>query len=305
MKIPQILYHYCTTDNFKKIVEEKYIRLSDLMKSNDSMERDYIYNVFRQVENSIKRIESKDQLDAQTDLLSPENRLLQAYKSSFEKKNTENQFGILYEKLVECKELVCRQSIDLGICLSQEGDLLSQWRAYANNGNGVAIGFNSKLFEPYNSTINYENRKIRFGKVEYDQKSQVNFMLDKWVESLKSEESKINIMFDLIYDALYFKHSSFCEEKEWRLTFSEDSKQENMKISLPIQNDCILMPVQYFAKADMLIPYRDLNFNEFNEPICEIILGPKNKNSVSDITAFLEHNNLKGITVKKSKAPYR
>jgi hypothetical protein len=26
-------------------------------------------------------------------------------------------------------------------CFSENGDLLSQWRAYGNNGDGVAIGF--------------------------------------------------------------------------------------------------------------------------------------------------------------------
>lgn len=33
-----------------------------------------------------------------------------------------------------------------GICLSEEGDLLSQWCAYFENGAGVSIGFNSAAF---------------------------------------------------------------------------------------------------------------------------------------------------------------
>ena len=33
-----------------------------------------------------------------------------------------------------------------GFCMSEEGDLLSQWRAYAVNAAGVSIGFNSDYF---------------------------------------------------------------------------------------------------------------------------------------------------------------
>lgn len=29
----------------------------------------------------------------------------------------------------------------LGFCLSEDGDVLSQWRGYADNAQGVAIGF--------------------------------------------------------------------------------------------------------------------------------------------------------------------
>ncbi len=33
-----IVYHYCSTDVFSKIISGKAIRLSDITKSNDSME---------------------------------------------------------------------------------------------------------------------------------------------------------------------------------------------------------------------------------------------------------------------------
>ena len=33
-----VVYHYCSTDVFTKIISDKGIRLSDITKSNDSME---------------------------------------------------------------------------------------------------------------------------------------------------------------------------------------------------------------------------------------------------------------------------
>jgi hypothetical protein len=35
----------------------------------------------------------------------------------------------------------------LGFCLSATGDLLSQWRGYANNASGISIGFSKKYLE--------------------------------------------------------------------------------------------------------------------------------------------------------------
>ncbi|WP_416152053.1 DUF2971 domain-containing protein [Pseudomonas sp. Bout1] len=37
----------------------------------------------------------------------------------------------------------------LATCFSKAGDVLSQWRAYADDGQGYAIGFDSKLLKKY------------------------------------------------------------------------------------------------------------------------------------------------------------
>jgi hypothetical protein len=43
----------------------------------------------------------------------------------------------------------------LGFCLSEDGDVLSQWRGYADNAQGVAIGFASETLQ---SSIKKESR---------------------------------------------------------------------------------------------------------------------------------------------------
>lgn len=40
-----------------------------------------------------------------------------------------------------CREAVGQTVVLYAACFSEEKDLLSQWRGYANNGAGVAIGF--------------------------------------------------------------------------------------------------------------------------------------------------------------------
>lgn len=39
---PRILYHYCSLETFQNIVENKSIWLSDVQKSNDSKELEWI-----------------------------------------------------------------------------------------------------------------------------------------------------------------------------------------------------------------------------------------------------------------------
>jgi hypothetical protein len=57
-----------------------------------------------------------------------------------------------------------------GFCMSEEGDLLSQWRAYADNGAGVSIGFNKDYFEAL-GILKYDRNdefNASLTKVEYD-----------------------------------------------------------------------------------------------------------------------------------------
>lgn len=55
------------------------------------------------------------------------------------------------------------------ICFSGNGDLLSQWRGYAKDGTGVAIGFKTKYLEKFKTSIRDRGVKMtsRFGRVSY------------------------------------------------------------------------------------------------------------------------------------------
>ena len=62
------------------------------------------------------------------------------------------------------------------------------------------------------------------------------------------------------------------------------------------------------AVCGNLIPYFELkfdNFNEENEPILEIIKGPKNKFIDQEIRIFLANNGFYNVKIKSSKSSYR
>src|ERR1022692_3736988 len=104
----EILYHYCSTASFHAIVQSHSLWLSSLSLSNDTMEG-------KLVASTIARLAERESLD-------------QDHVRSL-------QHGIRF----------IEENIDgLGFCLSEEGDLLSQWRGYAENATGVAIGFSTE-----------------------------------------------------------------------------------------------------------------------------------------------------------------
>ena len=45
------LYHYCSLETFISIISNKCLRLSDLSKSNDYMERKWIINIIEEALN--------------------------------------------------------------------------------------------------------------------------------------------------------------------------------------------------------------------------------------------------------------
>jgi hypothetical protein len=57
-----------------------------------------------------------------------------------------------------------------GFCMSEEADLLSQWRGYADDGCGVSIGFNRRYFEELGDVKRDRNDECSASpkKVEYN-----------------------------------------------------------------------------------------------------------------------------------------
>ena len=48
-----------------------------------------------------------------------------------------------------------------GICFSEEGDLLGQWREYADKGTGLSIGFDVKWFENLCEKVIFKFSKVQ------------------------------------------------------------------------------------------------------------------------------------------------
>jgi len=281
------LYHYCSTDAFFNIVTSKSVWLSSLTASNDSEEGKWLARV-------VRRICLANDLDPiHADLV-------------------EDHVKRLQEK-VGC----------LGFCLSEDGDMLSQWRGYANDAAGISIGFPIEGFDQmFRESAGRSTVSLR--KVAYTQDEQDALVASVVKEALqhatdafqgptllgfdpekhasyddalaahKQSKSEFTEKLLGLYGALYrVKNPAFSEEREWRLTTDHFS-------------DWNSDPVSFRVRGEQIVPYRPVAFPQSygTAMIKEVILGPKNPTPVAVVSQFLLANRIR-CTVRTSEATYR
>lgn len=226
---------------------------------------------------------------------------------------------LLYDVFPELRNRIDWDRINneyfLGCSFSLDGDVLSQWRAYTDNGNGFSLGFNSEKLSTCNKEDDYEGLKIpnrhSLDKIFYykdDFCSYVNnYLTDYRAEyGIPSEETSYpkkklsKFLHSLFRLSCFYKDSFYAEEKEIRYI-------------VPSSRKLIINPIMKedkefdFRASDIgLTPYSKLKIakNEIHA-IEEIVLGPKNESIIQDIELFMNINGFHNIQIYKSKGNYR
>lgn len=286
----EILYHYCSTASFPAIVQSHAVWLSSLSLSNDTMEG-------KLVASAIARLADKDSLNQDSI------RQLQ-----------EAIGGI--EKIID----------GLGFCLSEDGDLLSQWRGYAADATGVAIGFSTEhLNRLSEASLGLTEPGFTLQKVEYELAAHetrveptyreikrlinagafrspllLELLIRHSPEEAEKEDAAIKkaraelplILLSLFPELFRLKASAFREEREWRLLSHLIKSGED---------HC-----SYRAAHDRIIPYRQVKLSELEgNPIIEVILGPKHATPPNLVEGFLKQNKYGAVRARRSEASYR
>lgn len=194
--IPEILYHYTSLEGAFGILTSRQIWLTKIQHMNDAAELRYAVELFR------RRVES--------------------YPAGMGRGAR--------QILMEAAEQL-GSYLNVNICLSSfciDGDLLSQWRAYAAAANGVALGF-SRDFLAYLST----RQEFQIWKCLYSPE-QHEKIVDELIELLLrlhdepqwsgpspggNGNGELWRCFTTVFlqVAPVLKHPSFHEEREWRL----------------------------------------------------------------------------------------
>lgn len=304
--LDMIVYHYCSLDVFMKIVSGKAIRLSDITKSNDSMEILWITKFIKDIfDDEFQKEIQKTQYFENGYPKETFIELVEHYSDEFFKENIR-----LYSYLV--------------CCFSEKGDLLSQWRGYADDANGVSIGFDGNFL----STIGKPAKDdfissdiFEFGQIIYTDKSQqseirkiaqqliakLKVIVKNNPKDIKHESMAVfnDCFLQLFKLSIFIKNPFFKEEKEWRICYWTDIKPDTEVSNTYIENNIKISDIKYHNRRNDLIPHIDLIFDESKEQIIkEVIIGPKCKASKSDIEAFLAKNGI-FCSVKKSDGTYR
>ena len=117
----KIYYHYCSVDTFFNIMQTSTLRLGNPLSMNDSAEVIWFLELVGEyVDNE------------------------ESYKGISERWE-------LVEKIM--KDMIREIDFPYILCLSRESDVLSQWRSYANDGKGVAIGIDVDRLLRYSTLL--------------------------------------------------------------------------------------------------------------------------------------------------------
>ncbi len=285
----QVLYHYCSASTFQQIVSSGTIRLSALTLSNDSLEGKLVSAV-------IKKLATSDGLD------------------SWKLEQLLRRVAIL-EELFD----------GLGLCLSEDGDLLSQWRGYADDAHGFSVGF-SKSYLEWLGMPQSEGEASGFGihKVLYSDEDHERELRPSYEEMMKQVGAgalQMNRLSALLLGKPKTDAEAAAEKKafeqlsqvilmlfsKWFLLKSNAFREEQeVRLISYLFHGIEGRPVGYRATRNSIIPYREFALTEKErKPIARVVLGPRQVTPVRDVQHFLRISGFGDVDVVRSTASYR
>lgn len=270
----QLLYHYCSPETFLAICTGQKIRFCDIFSMNDYLESHWGYRVWEQAATNLIDVVGRDFLDKVDAVISG----------------------------------ASLRALPLASCLSLNGDILSQWRAYSQDGLGFSVGFSGDALKTL---------PVRALSVCYQEDQQVK-EVTACVRALHSlledepenEDQFFELAFSLAVDLSSYKNPAFAEEGEVRLVhvINFTPSGSSMKLVDPGGREgYVPQPVKFFMKNGCPVPHLDIPFMEpnFDNPIKKVVVGPRNDSLSAGISVFLETCGIPNVEVIRSVASYR
>ncbi|MCL4852241.1 MAG: DUF2971 domain-containing protein [Bryobacteraceae bacterium] len=224
---PPELFHYSSAEGFYGIAQNKMLWASEAMCMNDPTEGVHAGRLV------LQRLKERH-TDVPPDIV-------EVFSEQYLVSTLDNQVFVA--------------------CFCDDGDLLSQWRAYGRDGRGFAVGFDRKVL------LDGVAEPARLAKVVYDDSqllATVNIIIDHSVDAITKayfKKGEFNRYWGfvanfLVQHLMRFKNAAFREEREWRL------------ICLPRKDT-----VKFRVANSRVIPYFELRFSP--DAISRVRLGPK------------------------------
>ena len=214
--------------------------------------------------------------------------------------------------------------------LSQNGDILSQWRGYCPQG-----GYSVRFYQPQLDTM-MKNNQLTVGKCIYDKDSQEQFVreciigyptIEAYYNMVEIDSSShrpgyyvVDIAARLYKYLPLIKHYKFAEEAEWRIFISYSyGSGSNLDIHGPflnlgplptiavMDNEEAVKKLEFRSGRGMIIPYLKIALASDNESVCayDVIVGPTSDMSLSLISCQMLMKRYSGNEVHVSNIPYK
>jgi len=264
----KILYHYTGQDGLLGIIKEKKFRVSSILHLNDAAEFNYTIELARQHLSSRLRHER-----------GPCNTF---YGTALDGLGFFGKFALFVGSF------------------TQNGDSLSQWRAYAQGGIGFSLGFECEQLRPLAEAQGFRLLRCSYDKVEHSQA--IDDLVNDAGQRLNPRDGNdVGLAVQYFYDELVnvatvLKHPSFAEEREWRL------------ISSPVLLD-LRPPALFRSGKSMVVPYRefDLVGVDGRMRLADLCIGPTPHTELSRLSVehLLVASGVENVSVRGSAVPYR
>jgi hypothetical protein len=279
------LYHYCSAQSLISILKNRTIRFSDVTLLNDREEAEWGYRVFQQAAEL---------------LLKPETHF-----------RAPPQFFAEIQRLWLSFSMGTRHFV---ACFSADGDSLSQWRAYAEDGKGYSIGFKAKDIR--------SQMPLQIYDVLYDQDQQLQEMIDA-IGSLYLEFEDKGADYtaewfttrcaELAASSVALKNPAWRDEKEIRchhlvvaaMTESKWMLQDPGGSSAAVK--VVPQAIQFETRGGVIVPFLDLPFSvsDTGHPIEDIVVGPKCPTDMFTLLFFLGAEGYGKIPIRFAGSAYR
>lgn len=291
-----LLYYYCSMDTFASIIRTKRIWLRSLMSMNDPSEMllhkvniaDAVYKQYLQTPFEFKYVDQVGS-NAMHAFLYPPSFLFNAGLNDI------------------------KNNIFFALCLSSNGNLLSQWRMYADNGKGVCLGFSkSKIKEFIKDSPNYKLQDIEY----YDDIVNIIDAMSKelldTIQNLYSNnriaelhELRANIPTYFMPNWSKYKKNDYSNENETRLVCHKHSNQFCMNINASEIDRTYIKDIEWASINGKLDLHMELDIKDLG--LSTITFGPANETTKEQINLVLAKEELyiPNDKIYKSKIPYR
>lgn len=217
-------------------------------------------------------------------------------------------------------------------CFSKCGDDLGQWRGYADDGQGVAIGFDGRaLYDDIAQCSHLQLTDVCYSIADHEAFVD-RAMVFPIFEALKSAANNPNVKKNpylyenevqrevtsvisaVLIAAAQYKDKAYENEQEWRLCLDTDINRTWYEScdGLAKEKKCgnlELKPMSFSKKGgNRIYSYLDLCFGTRGPGmIKKIIMGPRSMNEGDiDLKMFLKSNrfDLQHLAIRRSEIPY-
>lgn len=281
-----VLHHYCSTESFLAIVGSGRLRFSDVNMMNDAEEGRYGYALFEEAATSlIQEVADKPALDG-----------------------LNVDFFDRVDRYLSPSQLASHPVV---ACFSKAPDVLSQWRAYASDGQGWSIGFSAAALRKMPVTLL---------EVLYDHDQQLRevrnqlgamFLLGRqdpnYLESRFGQDCALLSSF-----LLAMKNPGFREEQEVRALHLLDVELGDDRMLLTDAGGSVDgettagEAVGFRAAGQSVIVHVDLPFGRPGlRSIEEVWFGPRNRNGPGNAWLPLSHARHFGVRLEHARTAYR